>query len=467
MKIRNKITIWITGAGLLAALFFSCVIFFELIEQPFELLDRDLERHALIVTSSLFPKSGVPPSRLETEPVTSRDNMYWIKVFDQNLKKIYASISSRIVDIPLKPDDRYYNFRPTAPAQATDLTQDRHTKTIFRVCVLTVPYKGGEYLVQIARPMEKLWEEIVELLLTIGAGLLVFTFALVVIGYYVAGKILEPIATINTLARKISDKTLDRRIPPRGNQDEIHALSTSLNQMFDRLQFSFQRQKEFIANASHELKTPITLLRLFFDEAIQNEQLPESFKTRLTSQSEAVFRMNQLVKNLLDLSILEFNNTLEPEIVDLSELTSSIFEEFQDIIQNRDINLSLDITDNVHLLADKEKIRRVLINLIDNAIKYNLKEKGEILFSLHRKNDFIVMNISNTGQTIPEDELEAVFDQFHRVEKSRSKALGGSGLGLTIARQIVELHHGTISIPPPSHPANRVLVEIRLPQKWG
>ena len=202
---------------------------------------------------------------------------------------------------------------------------------------------------------------------------------------------------------------------------------------------------------------------LFRSEAVQRDDLPDDFRSKLITQSGVALRMTQLVKNLLDLSTLERNEALDSEIIDLVELSTSVFEEFNEIIEGAGIRLSLDMEDAVPLLADKEKIQRLLINLIDNGIKYNLRENGEIQFSLSKTENRVEIKISNTGKEIPQDELERVFNQFYRVEKSRSTALGGSGLGLTIVKRIVELHHGTVEIESVSDPVNRTLVRILFP----
>ena len=463
MKIRNRITAWITGAGLLAALLFSLVISIELIEQPFKIVDKVLAQQSALVLSELFPldeQAGHLPNKVSKLFPEETD---WLRIYDSHQNVVFTSERTQLVDIPLRLNDRHYIYRATVNA-AEKHDQARDSRVFFRVFVETVSHNGEAYTIQLAKPMEKLWEEIVELIVIIGIGLVVFTLALITFGYMVAGKILEPIATINRLAREINDKTLQKRIPLGTSEDELYVLSTSLNQMFDRLHSSFHHQKEFIANASHELKTPITMLRLFFDEALQNGDLSEKLRETMAVQSAVVFRMNRLVKNLLDLSTLELNNTLDLEMIDLSRLTASTFEEFSEIIRAAGIRLSLNAGDHILQLADKEKIRRVLINLIDNAIKYNLARNGEIQCCLSQDNNVTVMNIANTGQTIPADELEAVFDQFYRVEKSRSTKLGGSGLGLTIVRQIVELHQGSISISTESVPADRIMVEVRLPR---
>ena len=462
MNIRHKITLWITAAGLLAGLLFSIVISYELIEQPYELLDAELDSQAHTLLAGLAPGSDNPAAGSNKTMLESLGGLYWFKVFDQKQELVYASAMTNFTDLPLKKRNTGYTVSATIPKNAAALEQDDGNEVTFRVRIFTIPFAGQEYLVQIGRPMEKLQEEIVDLVFSIVVGLIVFTLALVLLGYFAAGKILQPIAEINTLAREISDKTLDKRIPLPENHDELYRLSSSLNRMFDRLQFSFKRQKEFIADASHELKTPIAMQRLFFDEARQRDDLPPVFRDRLAAQEKICHRMNRLVKNLLDLSALDLAESLDPDTVDLTKLANSLLLEFDDIFKAESIQLTVDIQENVTLLADEEKLRRMLINLIDNAIKYNRDHNPEIRFSLRKKKDnSISMEISNIGPGIPADELSLVFNQFYRVEKSRATAHGGSGLGLTIVQRIIELHHGSIKIE--STPQNPVRVLITLP----
>ncbi len=446
MKIRNRITLWITGAGLLAGLLFSIVISYELIEQPYELLDRELDSQAHTLLAGLNLNDGVPNIHSDTTILHSLGKLYWFKVFNQQQKMIYSSAMTNYVDLPLRKNRNSYNISAAIPPGTAALEQDDSNEVTFRVRVFSINFAGQEYLVQVARPMEKLQEEIIGLILSITVGLIIYTITMLLFGYLVAGKILKPIADINTLAREISEKTLDKRIPLGSNQDELYSLSSSLNQMFDRLQFSFLRQKEFIANASHELKTPIAMQRLFFGEALQRDDLPQEFQKRLSDQSKILFRMDRLVKNLLDLSALELRGIFIPETVDFSRLISAVLSEFKEILQVAEIYVAIDVEDSVFLIGDEAKLRRMFVNLIDNAIKYNHEKKGKVRVSLKKETDKVAVEVYNTGRGIPTDELKRVFDQFYRVEKSRSIALGGSGLGLTIVKRIVELHQGQVEI---------------------
>lgn len=446
MKIRNRITLWITGAGLLAGLLFSIVISYELIEQPFELLDGELDSQAHTLLAGCISHEGTLVPQTNRTMLNSIGRLYWLKIFNKKGQIVYSSPMTQYADLPLKKKHGGYNVNATIPRDVADLEQDGSNEVTFRVRVIPIPFSGQDYLVQIARPMEKLQEELIDLVVSIIAGLLLFTITLLLAGYFVAGKILDPIARINTLAREINDKTLDKRIPLGKHRDELYTLSTSLNQMFDRLQFSFQRQKEFIANASHELKTPIAMQRLFFSEVLQRGDLPNDLTDRLAGQSAVVLRMDRLVKNLLELSMLELKEVCTPTRVELTRTVTAVLSEFEELMQASDIYLDVELEDAVFVFADEDNLRRMLINLIDNAIKYNTGEKGRIRVSLARKNNEAEISIYNTGIGIDPAERDRIFDQFYRVEKSRASTSGGAGLGLTIVQRIIELHHGRIEL---------------------
>lgn len=457
MKIRNRITLWITGAGLLASLTLSLIVFVNMLEQPYELLDQELDTHGHALAASL--KIQDDGSFTQNRLFDHLTGLYWVKIFTQQKQLLYQSPLALLTDLPIKSTDYGYTV-DTALSMNQVYPEEDNDSVAFRVRIFTVPVTDKNYLLQIARPIENLDKELIEIVLIFLLGLAVAALILILFGYWVAGRILHPIREINVLAREITDKTLDKRLPLGTNFDELYALSAALNQMFDRLHHSFILQKEFIANAAHELKTPITILRLSVEEALQHEDLPEPLLRQLTGQGKALIRIDSLVKNLLNLSTLELQPTCKCDQFDLVELARDISDEFDEILRTQEVQVKMDIPDTLLFCADREKIRRMLINLMDNAIKYN-NHGGMIGLKIRVEEENICIELYNTGPGIPAAELTKVFNQFHRVEKSRSTEYGGSGLGLTIVKRIVELHHGTITIE--SEPDRWTRVRVLLP----
>ncbi len=465
MKIRRKIMLWVAGAGLFTSLVFSLVVFLELGEQPLKIFDSELKTTAVAVAEQLAMVQRPLADAQETVLPVSLEH-FWFKVYDQNQRLVYESKLSRVVNLPLYRDkgEDAYMISAHVPKKRMDLHQDDEDDVTFRVRVIPKEIMGAPYLIQIAKPVEALEEELYDLLAAIGIGLAVSTVLLVGLSYVLAGRIVKPIAAINRLARDINENTMEKRIPLGKSHDEIHDLAARLNEMFDRLQFSFARQKRFLGDASHELKSPIAMLRLFFDEAVQRGDLPEAFRDQLNTQGQNVLRMDRLVRTLLELSVLEIKASLAVEPFNVTDLLRSVSVDFAPLMERAKIRLETDIPENLEIRGDKEKIRRAFINLFDNAVKYNVEE-GRIQLKASGKKGGIHLAFYNTGPGIPEEDLPRVFDQFYRVEKSRSTKQGGAGLGLSIVREIVRLHKGTVSIH--SQQGLWTQVDLFLPRRLG
>ena len=180
-------------------------------------------------------------------------------------------------------------------------------------------------------------------------------------------------------------------------------------------------------------------------EKILSESLDENVRLGVEKQLDTLRRLSKLVRNLLEISRLEQHESINRELVDFKPLILHTVEEFEEVLAEKGIQIHSKLQ-SIRLYADPDKILQMLINLLDNAIKYNLPNNGQIWVSLDKVDDNIELSISNTGVTIPENSLGKIFEQFYRVEKSRSSMFGGAGLGLAIAQQILIIHQATIKV---------------------
>ena len=460
MKIRHKIALWVASAGFLTSLVFSLFVFYEMGEQTLDMMDSQLKTMADEVAGQLNA-TQTPSGHTAGNSLLIFSKHAWVKVFDKNLHVVYQSGLTRIVDLPFYRNKKgSYSVSAFVPRDRVFLDQDDEDEVTFKVLVVKRTIAGEPCMVHVAKPIEDIEEEIIDAYTTVGIGLFLSTLLLVFLSYAMAGRILKPLSDINRLAREIDENTLEKRIPPGKSHDELHELVTHLNHMFDRLQFSFVRQKQLLADASHELKSPLAMLRFFFEEASQHPDLPEPFYNQLNTQEQNVLRMDRLVRALLELSVLEIKASLVSESFDLTDMIRSILCDFKPIMEKDDIRLGTNLPDNLAFRGDKDRIRRALINVLDNAITYNVAH-GRIQMIITSEENMIILSLSNTGPGIPQSDIPRVFDQFYRVEKSRSTAHGGAGLGLSIVREIVRLHKGTVTIH--SLPNQWTRVKIILP----
>ncbi len=465
MKIRHRITLWVAGVGLLTSLVFSLVILWEMHDQPLAIMDAQLNTVAHTLSKRLSTLRR-PVEDAQAHMLLVSSERYWVKIYDQNQRVVFQSDLSRAADLPLNKDKgkEPYMVNTFIPKELRYLYPDDDGEVTFRTLAIVENIAGAPYLIQVARTVADFEEEFFDWVEAINIGLIISSIILMCVSYVLSGRIVRPIAAINQLAHEINENTLEKRIPLGKSRDEIFELSECLNQMFNRLQFSFSRQKKYLADASHELRSPITTLRLFFEEASQREDLPEAFIEQIKTQEHTVLRMDRLVKTLLDLSVLEIRASLPLEPFNLTNLVQLVLEDFVPIIEKAKIHLEAILPPQINMRGDEDMIRRAVINILDNAVKYN-SEEGKIQLTVTEKNNDICISVHNTGPGIPKDELQKVFEQFYRVEKSRAAINGGAGLGLAIVKEIVRLHNGKVSMD--SAPGSWTRIDITLPQRWS
>ncbi|MGE4497401.1 MAG: sensor histidine kinase [Deferribacterales bacterium] len=454
MSVRLKISILIASAGLVSALIFSVSVLFEMLEQPFRVMDAELRTVAFESVTVLDHSgaSGMKDSR-----------RYWIKIYGQGEQEpLYVSHIAGIIDIPENSSRKSLVFA-YVPEELSYIEHDSGGKTAFRVRRFVIEKqtsglleedKGGSgqenggkrsYVVYAALSAERVSDEITELVLSVAAGLLLSVIVLTAVSYIIAGYILRPVRIMNARTRNITERQLNLRIPLKekaGASDEFNALALTLNGVFDRLENAFDKQKRLIADASHELKTPLSIMRLITDEFNTSGSISADDAGRL---SEQVHRMERLVKNILSLSSLELDSGVKLEKADLGEMLGLLKEDYSFLASGRGINIFSELSGGLSVRGDYDKLFRAFSNILDNAVKYT-PDGGVIRITGTRTREKAEIKIFNTGAGIPPESVGRVFEQFYRVEESRSSRYGGSGLGLAIVKRIIDLHKGEITV---------------------
>ncbi len=446
----------------MSTIVFSSIIFWELTEEPFKLIDKEIQHMALVLAGRI-KDAGSLGDTFDLNGMPYDPDDYWIRVKNDQGQVLYQSKLTEFADLFVPNGKSRYLIEKHIPRSRIWLRQDSKDDVLFRVMVVREQVSGRPVEIRIAKPIEDLEEELIDLAVYIGISLSFCALTIFILSYALAGRILRPISSIINQSKEISEKSLDKRIPLEKTQDELYDLSVALNRMFDRIQHSFNQQKEFIGNASHELKSPITLLMLAQEDMLMSENLSSSAEDSLMKQLETSRRMSHLVKNLLDLSRLEQRDVLYTDRVDLAALAERVLKDYSDVMAEKQISVQNQMNEPCPVIGDPEKLFRLFVNLIDNAIRYNLPTQGTIKIMAMKSETEVCVEILNSGHEIPEQDLSRLFEQFYRVEKSRAQAFGGSGLGLAIAQKIVRLHHGRIAIT--NGPGQMIQTTVWLPVK--
>jgi two-component system sensor histidine kinase ArlS len=274
--------------------------------------------------------------------------------------------------------------------------------------------------------------------------------------YFISGHALRPIRELSDKIEKVQAQNLaDSRIE-ENQVKELNQLSVSYNRMLERLSDAFEIQRQFTANAAHELRTPLALMQVQLDLYHSNGHPDNDADTvqmikMVTEQND---RLNKMVKTLLDMSELQTVGR-DDEII-LDALVDEVLEDLEPLAEGKNIRLIGKCKD-ITMTGSDILIYRLVYNLVENAIKYN-HSGGQVTVTADRKENHVYLSVEDTGAGIPEELKERVFEPFFRVDKSRSRELGGVGLGLALVREIVRVHDGSITVK--SNPSGGTIFEV-------
>jgi two-component system OmpR family sensor kinase len=269
-------------------------------------------------------------------------------------------------------------------------------------------------------------------------------------GYFLARKSLAPVVTMAAQARGMGAANMQARLAVANQRDELGQLALSFNGLLDRLEESFERQKRFIADASHELRTPVAILRGETEVTLSRaNRSPEEYRETLGILKDESQRLARIIEDLFTLTRADAGEyPLNESDLYLDELATEVLRRARSLALAKEITLKSEIAPELRLRADEALIRRMLLNLLDNAIKYTPRG-GKITIDCQRRGEEYVLSITDTGEGIPAELQERIFERFFRVDKARSRQdgeMGGAGLGLSIARWIAEAHHGRLEL---------------------
>jgi len=264
-------------------------------------------------------------------------------------------------------------------------------------------------------------------------------------GLFLAGRVLKPVEQITKTAQQIEGSDLSQRIDVK-TDDELGRLASTLNEMIARLEEAFNRQRQFTADASHELRTPLAIMQAEATLALSKERTEADYRKSLETISQESTYMSSVIGKLLFLARSDAGKEqLNFEDVELKELITGLSANVEALAQDKGIKLTVDAKEDLIVNGDKVKLRQLFINILENAVRYTPND-GNISVSLVRSELDALVTITDTGIGIPPEHLPHIFERFYRVDKARSRAEGGVGLGLAIAKFIADSHGGKLEV---------------------
>jgi heavy metal sensor kinase len=334
--------------------------------------------------------------------------------------------------------------------------------------IATLNYRatsGANYIIEVGAPTAQIEAMLRQVVVLLVIGLPVVLIVAVGGGYRLVQRALAPVDQIARKAEQISQHNLSERLPIAHTGDELERLSISLNHMINCLEDAIHNSKRFLADASHELRTPLTFLRGELENVAQDGRLDADTRETLGSMLEEVERLAKIVEGLFALSRLDAGEAQTERVhLDLSELAASTADQMSLLAEDKGITVSCEATQPAMVEADRARLKQVVVNLLDNAIKYT-PSGGAIRLEVTRKNGHAVLDVSDNGIGIPREALPHVFDRFFRVDKARSRDEGGAGLGLSIVKSICTAHGATVEVE--STPGRGSHFRVKLPLAEG
>lgn len=448
--IKFKMTLWYVAILGIILSCFSLFLYLTLADSLYKGLDNKIRTMAEIVASSTRSPFGAGTSmadldQIMTERFGIRPLGRFIQILDESGRIGEKSTNLRDVQIPISVQ----TMKAASKGVITFETVQVMEKYPLRV--VTMPIMENERMVgivQVGSSLEGVEEAMDQLLLilliAVPAALLIASAG----GLFLANQALRPVDAITRIARRIGSGDLSQRIRIKRVNDELGRLASTFNEMIAKLEKSFHQVKRFTADASHELKTPLTILRGEVEVGLKKKRGLKEYQRILASNLEEINRMSRIVEDLLTLSRADMGELImEREEIELSALAREVWEDLQLLAKKKRIQLKFMDNGFTRVEGDSLFLRQLILNITENGLKYT-RAGGEVAVRVKGDRDQGVVRllVADTGVGIPQKDLKRIFDRFYRVDGARSRETGGTGLGLSICQWIAQAHEGRIAV---------------------
>ncbi len=467
LPIRWRLTVLYGGILFLVLVIFSTGVYIYFNNSLQKSIDAKLKSMADVISQSMTD------TRAQSTVVGNLEQ-YLVDVLGRKPKgKLIQIMDSsgrvRANSNDLEADNFRTPYGTIERAASGEVVYETIEKVQPRLRVVTLPIldKGkttSSSFVQVATSLEDFDESMKRLLIILIIGTFTSVGFTIAVGYYMAKKALKPVDKIRKAAVKITFRNLDEYIDIGSRRDELGKLADTFNEMISRLRDAFQRINRFSTDVSHELKTPLTILKGGTEVALRKDRDVKEYRHLLTSHLEEIDRMSSIIDDLLLLSKADTGKfQLELQDVALRDLILQVYMDMKIFAEKKNVELFVGEVDDAKVKGDELKLRRMLWNIVDNGIKYT-QAGGKVEISSILDNGGVRIDVKDTGVGIADDDIKYIFDRFYRADRARSRETG-TGLGLSISKWIAEAHRGAIEVE--SHPASGSLFSIKLPVSGG
>ena len=453
-SVRTRLTLWYAGVLVVSLMAFALITYYAAANIFYQRQDEVLRSTAETVASAYMEELDEEQSVAKANQVVLAELVFpnrYVEVTDASGQVIAwsANLNGRVLPIP-----------------ATTLSDARKQSISFavvndlRLAVVPLARNRDVGYAAVAEPLSVVDAGLSRLRRDFIAGVPLVLLLASIGGYFLARKTLSPIALMNQQTQRITAENLSARLDVMNEADELGGLATTINHLLARLDHSFKEQQRFVADASHELRTPLAVLRGETEVALSQTRSVAEYKASLNLIKDEAERLSRIVE---DLFILARQPLDQPRVVkapvSLKQLVGECARAAQVLAAQKELKVTVNAPIDLTVDGDEELLQRMILNLLDNAVKYT-PAQGEIGIELASNNGDARILVRDSGIGIPQEDQPHVFDRFYRVDKARSRVMGGAGLGLSIAYWIATAHGGRIIVESQAGRGSKFTVQL-------
>jgi len=445
-SIQVRLTFWYTVLVIATSIGFGTYTYSSFKSRLYEEMKDTLGRRILHLREDVLPDiSAYSPEALSNkihDVYSPEENGRFIRITNSDGNVLYISgmPQEKLFNPQHIPLPQNYTKEIKEPIQSLRTTDN------FLLEGFVSEINGRPYIFEMGASTMPIQSALHKLIITLLIGLPIVTIIAIIGGLALVRRALQPVEDMRAIAVQISSNNLQQRLPITETGDAIESLSRTLNQMLERLDQAYQQASRFSADASHELRTPLAIMRSEIEIIVQEKEISNALRERIGSVLEEAERLSNIVEGLFSLARLDAGHArIDNGIFDLSELTRSTLEQMQLLADDRKLSVIVESPDAVLVMGDSARVKQVIVNLLDNAIKYTMPG-GAITIAVVARNSTAILTIKDNGIGIPSKELPHIFERFYRVEKVRSENIQGAGLGLSIVQAICLAHGGSVEV---------------------